>query len=78
MPLKRQTNKSDSENAQKQMDAEMIQNVRNPQHIAYCIENKATLSFTAFSEEFKFSKRTLLIPVIWTLYPGIYLMIAVG
>jgi len=57
MPLKRQTNKSDSENAQKQMDAEMIQNVRNPQHIAYCIENKATLTFTAFSEEFKLFKK---------------------
>ena len=59
MPLKRQTNKSDSENAQKQMDAEMIQNVRNPQHIAYCIENKATITFTAFCEEFKLFKKGL-------------------
>ncbi|KAI9492002.1 hypothetical protein BDB00DRAFT_873840 [Zychaea mexicana] len=35
----------------------MNQKVNNPQHITYCIENKATLTFPAFCEKFDLFKR---------------------
>ncbi|KAI7891804.1 uncharacterized protein EV154DRAFT_481004 [Mucor mucedo] len=58
MSQKRPANKSDSESAhKKQMAVGMNRKVNNPQHITYCIENKATLTFPAFCEKFDLFKR---------------------
>ena len=58
MSQKRPANKSDSKPAHKtQMAVEMNQKVNNPQHIIYCIENKATLTFPAFCEKLDWFRR---------------------
>ena len=58
MSQKQPANKSDSEPAHKQqMAAGVNRNVSTPLHITYCIENKATLTFPAFCENFDLFKR---------------------
>ncbi|GAN03205.1 hypothetical protein MAM1_0035d02656 [Mucor ambiguus] len=58
MSQKRPANKCDSEPAhKKQMAVGMNQKVNNPQHITYCIENKATFIFPAFCEKFDLFRR---------------------